>query len=204
MALTTDNLDQSVSSELPGNPSLWISRRDATPTVYDLYINDAKVVAGNILATSTSDDKQVNRSHRHPQHPQFRWLSLIDNRPFFYPRPRWIHIDIWLLEKAIVRHWEDWQMPAELATWVWLKKKCELGTYSIITFRYWIVLHHGCHNTLWSLQYAVLLIFFQRSIHFFSGSAHNRQSAGAHCTVGDGTFAVSIQSRCRQVYRTIR
>jgi len=59
VALTTDNLDQSVSSELPGNPSLWISRRDATPTVYDLYINDAKVVAGNILATSTSDDKQV-------------------------------------------------------------------------------------------------------------------------------------------------
>jgi len=59
VALTTDNLDQSVSSDLPGNPPLWISRRDATTTVYDLYINDAKVVAGNILATSTSHDKQV-------------------------------------------------------------------------------------------------------------------------------------------------
>ena len=84
VALTTDNLDQSVSSDLPGNPPLWISRRDATTTVYDLYINDAKVVAGNILATSTSHDKQVNRLYRHPPpfpSPLFP-ISLIDNQPF--------------------------------------------------------------------------------------------------------------------------
>lgn len=63
VALTTGNLDQSVSSELPGNPPLWISRRDATATAYDLYINDAKVIVGDILATSTYQDKQVKKKN---------------------------------------------------------------------------------------------------------------------------------------------
>lgn len=59
MALTTDKLDQSVSSELPGNPPLWIARRDASSYQYDLYINDARVIRGDIKAMSTRQDEQV-------------------------------------------------------------------------------------------------------------------------------------------------
>lgn len=59
MALTTDKLDQSVSSELPGNPPLWIARRDASSYQYDLYVNDARVILGDIKAMSTRQDEQV-------------------------------------------------------------------------------------------------------------------------------------------------
>ena len=57
--MTTDKLDQSVSSELPGNPPLWISRRDISANQYDLYVNDAKVVRADIRAASTRQDEQV-------------------------------------------------------------------------------------------------------------------------------------------------
>lgn len=59
MALTTDKLDQSVSSELPGNPPLWIARRDANANQYDLYVNDARVVRGDIKSLSSRQDEQV-------------------------------------------------------------------------------------------------------------------------------------------------
>lgn len=59
MALTTDKLDQSVSSELPGNPPLWIARRDASAFQFDLYVNDARVVRGDIKAMSSRQDEQV-------------------------------------------------------------------------------------------------------------------------------------------------
>ncbi|XP_032785978.2 fasciclin-1 isoform X3 [Daphnia magna] len=59
VALTTDKLDQSVSSELPGNPPLWIARRDASSYQYDFYINDARVIRGDIKAMSTRQDEQV-------------------------------------------------------------------------------------------------------------------------------------------------
>lgn len=59
MALTTDKMDQSVSSEMSGNPPLWIARRDAGVDKYDMYVNDAKLVRGNIKATSSRQDEQV-------------------------------------------------------------------------------------------------------------------------------------------------
>lgn len=59
VALTTDKLDQSVSSELPGNPPLWIARRDASSYQYDLYVNDARVIRGDIKAMSSRQDEQV-------------------------------------------------------------------------------------------------------------------------------------------------
>ena len=59
VALTTEKLDQSVSSELPGNPPIWIARRDASQYQYDLYANDARVVRGDIRATSSRQDEQV-------------------------------------------------------------------------------------------------------------------------------------------------
>ena len=61
MALTTDKLDQSVSSELPGNPPLWIARRDASAYQYDLYVNDARVIRGDVKAMSSRQDEQVRR-----------------------------------------------------------------------------------------------------------------------------------------------
>ena len=62
VALTTDKLDQSVSSELPGNPPLWIARRDASSYQYDLYVNDARVIRGDIKAMSSRQDEQVRIS----------------------------------------------------------------------------------------------------------------------------------------------
>lgn len=59
VALTTDKMDQSVSSEMSGNPPLWIARRDAGVDKYDMYVNDAKLVRGNIKATSSRQDEQV-------------------------------------------------------------------------------------------------------------------------------------------------
>jgi len=59
VALTTENLDRSVSSELPGNPPLWVSRRDVNEVTFDLYINDAKVISADIAATSSSGDRQI-------------------------------------------------------------------------------------------------------------------------------------------------
>lgn len=59
VALTTDKLDQSVSSELPGNPPLWIARRDANAYQFDLFVNDARVVRGDIKANSIQQDQQV-------------------------------------------------------------------------------------------------------------------------------------------------
>jgi len=59
VALTTDKLDQSVSSELPGNPPMWIARRDASGNKYDLFVNDAKLIRGDIKASSTRQDEQV-------------------------------------------------------------------------------------------------------------------------------------------------
>lgn len=59
VALTTEKLDQSVSSELPGNPPIWIARRDASQYQYDLYANDARVIRGDIRATSSRQDEQV-------------------------------------------------------------------------------------------------------------------------------------------------
>ena len=61
VALTTDKLDQSVSSELPGNPPLWIARRDASAYQYDLYVNDARVIRGDVKAMSSRQDEQVRR-----------------------------------------------------------------------------------------------------------------------------------------------
>lgn len=61
VALTTDKLDQLVSSELPGNPPLWIARRDANAYQFDLFVNDARVVRGDIKATSNQQDQQVRR-----------------------------------------------------------------------------------------------------------------------------------------------
>lgn len=61
VALTTDKLDQSVSSELPGNPPLWIARRDANAYQFDLFVNDARVVRGDIKANSIQQDQQVCR-----------------------------------------------------------------------------------------------------------------------------------------------
>lgn len=63
VALTTDKLDQSVSSELPGNPPLWIARRDASSYQYDLYVNDARVIRGDIKAMSSRQDEQVRIYH---------------------------------------------------------------------------------------------------------------------------------------------
>ena len=57
--MTTEKLDQSVSSELPGNPPIWIARRDASQYQYDLYANDARVIRGDIRATSSRQDEQV-------------------------------------------------------------------------------------------------------------------------------------------------
>jgi hypothetical protein len=62
VALTTDKLDQSVSSELPGNPPMWIARRDASGNKYDLFVNDAKLIRGDIKASSTRQDEQVIRN----------------------------------------------------------------------------------------------------------------------------------------------
>ena len=59
MALTTDKLDQFVLSELPGNPPLWIARRDAGTYQYDLYVNDARVVRGDMKAFSSTQEEQV-------------------------------------------------------------------------------------------------------------------------------------------------
>lgn len=59
VALMTDKLDQSVSSELPGNPPLWIARREVENHKYDVYINDARLVRGDIKAVSSRQDEQV-------------------------------------------------------------------------------------------------------------------------------------------------
>ncbi len=56
----TDKLDQSVSSELPGNPPLWIARREVENHKYDVYINDARLVRGDIKAVSSRQDEQVS------------------------------------------------------------------------------------------------------------------------------------------------
>lgn len=77
VALTTEKLDQSVSSELPGNPPIWIARRDASQYQYDLYANDARVIRGDIRATSSRQDEQVS-----PPLYIFLLLLLLTSFPF--------------------------------------------------------------------------------------------------------------------------
>lgn len=76
MALTTDKLDQSVSSELPGNPPLWIARRDASSYQYDLYVNDARVILGDIKAMSTRQDEQVRIYLEYTHTYTINWAEL--------------------------------------------------------------------------------------------------------------------------------
>ena len=80
VALTTENLDRSVSSELPGNPPLWVSRRDVNEVTFDLYINDAKVISADIAATSSSGDRQVFVDSIHSVHSD-RSIRAIDYKP---------------------------------------------------------------------------------------------------------------------------
>ena len=41
---------------------MWIARRDASGNKYDLFVNDAKLIRGDIKASSTRQDEQVIRN----------------------------------------------------------------------------------------------------------------------------------------------
>lgn len=55
-----NQLGTSVSSELDGNPPLWVTRR-RTGTKDDIYVNNAKVIAtrSNLIYTNLNSRKQV-------------------------------------------------------------------------------------------------------------------------------------------------
>ena len=97
MALTTDKLDQFVSSELPGNPPLWIARRDANAYQFDLFVNDARVVRGDIKATSSQQDQQVSSS------PSFVALFHSFNRTMTKQTTRFLFRVIYGALKAALR-----------------------------------------------------------------------------------------------------
>ncbi|VVD01840.1 unnamed protein product [Leptidea sinapis] len=59
LATTLTNLDYSISSELEGNPPLWVTRR-RDPNHDDIYVNNAKVdVSRSYQATNRNGKRQV-------------------------------------------------------------------------------------------------------------------------------------------------
>lgn len=58
-----NQLGNSVSSELDGNPPLWVTRR-RTGTKDDIYVNNAKVIAtrSNLVYTNLNSRKQVRNT----------------------------------------------------------------------------------------------------------------------------------------------
>ncbi|XP_047984150.1 fasciclin-1 isoform X4 [Leguminivora glycinivorella] len=57
LATTLNNIDYAISSELDGNPPLWVTRRrDATHD--DLYVNNAKVLVARSYQTTNSNNKR--------------------------------------------------------------------------------------------------------------------------------------------------
>lgn len=61
-----NQLGTSVSSELDGNPPLWVTRR-RTGTKDDIYVNNAKVIAtrSNLVYTNLNSRKQVMNGDSH-------------------------------------------------------------------------------------------------------------------------------------------
>lgn len=70
-----NQLGTSVSSELDGNPPLWVTRR-RTGTKDDIYVNNAKVIAtrSNLVYTNLNSRKQVTNWDR----SSFQIKSLVD------------------------------------------------------------------------------------------------------------------------------
>ncbi|XP_065580845.1 fasciclin-1-like isoform X1 [Artemia franciscana] len=60
VALTLDKLEQSVTSELPGNPPLWVTRRKIPESEdFEHFINNAKVIEADVKGTTQSQEQQV-------------------------------------------------------------------------------------------------------------------------------------------------